>query len=146
MKAFIRWVWVLCLFPPRVFGQAKLPITTSDHFVVEAPAVVQPGGETVDFIVGVEGSRFYTAYNMEIALPEDLVFVPNDKGNCAMMCGLEGMYPHDDSMGFPQFTHIFASGLQVNGNLRDFPGGCSGCRSRHLRTPSPVWGKSGCLV
>lgn len=35
-----------------------------------------------------------------------------------MMCGLEGMYPHDDSMGFPQFTHIFASGLQVNGNLR----------------------------
>lgn len=53
MKAFIRWVWVLCLFPPRVFGQAKLPITTSDHFVVEAPAVVQPGGETVDFIVGV---------------------------------------------------------------------------------------------
>lgn len=23
MKAFIRWVWVLCLFPPRVFGQAK---------------------------------------------------------------------------------------------------------------------------
>lgn len=118
MKAFIRWVWVLCLFPPRVFGQAKLPITTSDHFVVEAPAVVQPGGETVDFIVGVEGSRFYTAYNMEIALPEDLVFVPNDKGNCAMMCGLEGMYPHDDSMGFPQFTHIFASGLQVNGNLR----------------------------
>mgnify|MGYP007002619880 CR=1 FL=1 len=118
MKAFIRWVWVLCLFPPRVFGQAKLPITTSDHFVVEAPAVVQPGGETVDFIVGVEGSRFYTAYNMEIALPEDLVFVPNDKGNCAMMCGLEGMYPYDDSMGFPQFTHIFASGLQVNGNLR----------------------------
>ena len=58
MKAFIRWVWVLCLFPPRVFGQAKLPVTTSDHFVVEAPAVVQPGGETVDFIVGVEGSRF----------------------------------------------------------------------------------------
>lgn len=118
MKAFIRWVWVLCLFPPRVFGQAKLPVTTSDHFVVEAPAVVQPGGETVDFIVGVEGSRFYTAYNMEIALPEDLVFVPNDKGNCAMMCDLEGMYPYDDSMGFPQFTHIFASGLQVNGNLR----------------------------
>ena len=90
----------------------QLPVTTSDHFVVEAPAVVQPGGETVDFIVGVEGSRFYTAYNMEIALPEDLVFVPNDKGNCAMMCGLEGMYPYDDSMGFPQFTHIFASGLQ----------------------------------
>lgn len=58
MKAFIRWVWVLCLFPPRVFGQAKLPITTSDHFVVEAPAVVQPGGETVDFIVGVEGFPF----------------------------------------------------------------------------------------
>ena len=87
MKAFIRWVWVLCLFPPRVFGQAKLPITTSDHFVVEAPAVVQPGGETVDFIVGVEGSRFYTAYNMEIALPEDLVFVPNDKGNCVAWKG-----------------------------------------------------------
>ena len=67
MKAFIRWGWVLCLFPPRVFGQAKLPITTSDHFVVEAPAVVQPGEETVDFIVGVEGSQLYTAYNIEIA-------------------------------------------------------------------------------
>ena len=66
--------------PAPGVARPNIPVTTSDHFVVEAPAVVQPGGETVDFIVGVEGSRFYTAYNMEIALPEDLVFVPKRQG------------------------------------------------------------------
>lgn len=75
-----------------------------------------------------------------------------------MMCGLEGMYPHDDSMGFPQFTHIFASGLQVNGNLRvacfsslnedftSFSGRLFRVSVKASPYAKPGMGETGCLV
>lgn len=44
---------------------------TTDRFVI-SDLTVYPGGEEAEFTVSLEGSRIYTAYNLDIHLPEGM--------------------------------------------------------------------------
>lgn len=118
MKGFIRWVGLLSWFSLPMFGQSSTPLTTTDHFTIE-PVTVQPGGETVGFVVGVEGSRLYTAYNMEIELPEGVTLSKDEYGNQAVMSLDEGsINPVQQSAYGPMPMHLFSYLEQSTGNLR----------------------------
>ena len=105
-------------FSLPMFGQSSTPLTTTDHFTIE-PVTVQPGGETVGFVVGVEGSRLYTAYNMEIELPEGVTLSKDEYGNQAVMSLDEGsINPVQQSAYGPMPMHLFSYLEQSTGNLR----------------------------
>lgn len=115
MKSFIRWVWLWGLLPLQAYGQSNQPIETTDRFVI-ADTELMPGGKETTFTVGVEGSRIYTAYNMEIELPEGLAYAPNAKGSCVAKYTKDGMYYYDDFS--EQYSHELSSAIISNGNLR----------------------------
>lgn len=114
MKSFIRWVWLWGLLPLQAYGQSNQPIETTDRFVI-AGTELMPGGKETTFTVGVEGSRIYTAYNMEIELPEGLAYAPNAKGSCVAKYTKDGMYYYDDFS--EQYSHELSSAIISNGNL-----------------------------
>lgn len=56
------------------FSNAAEPQSTTDKFVI-SDLTVAPGGDEAFFTVSLEGSRIYTAYNLDIHLPEGLEVV-----------------------------------------------------------------------
>lgn len=111
----------LLLLPFCAMAQSSVPLSTTDHFVV-MPTVMQPGGDGVWMTVGVEGgedNRLYTAYNMDLFLPEGMSVAENSSGGPRAGLVLTGegmMYPLDEDTNLP--THAFFSKVWEDGHLR----------------------------
>lgn len=109
------------MLPFCAMAQSSTPLSTTDHFVV-TPTVMQPGGAGVWMTVGVEGgedNRLYTAYNMDLYLPEGMSVAENSSGNPRaglVLTGDDMMYPLDEDTGQP--THLFFSKIWPDGHLR----------------------------
>ena len=104
MKRLILICYLLCFLLPSVWA-----IETDDHFTISDVTVV-PGGEQAYFDVSLEGSRAYSAYNLDIHLPEGLsVYMVNNKPAVSMLKN-EGMYPSTEDVisGDITYSHVFS--------------------------------------
>ncbi len=86
-----------------------------------------PGDEAaVCFYVNVEGTRKYTAYNMDIILPQGVSVATNANGSLrlSLVKGASGIYPYteiydeDEDEYTKEYTHTISSVLQSDGNVR----------------------------
>ncbi len=115
MSNLIRWVWMLLSIPVAVVAQTQ---STTDKFTI-SPVTVQPGGDYATFTVGLEGSRLYTAYNMEIELPAGVEFAEDVYGGVIWISGTGNcVYTVTQSPFGTSFSHTLESAPQVNGNYR----------------------------
>ncbi len=113
MRKFILLMG-MCLFIP-VFATAQA-LSTTDKFTITAVGEIQPGGDLTVLTVGLDGSQIYTAYNMDITLPEGLVFAQDEFGDIGWLdpYAMPPIYPLEGRA----YTHSLSGALQTNGNFR----------------------------
>lgn len=115
MKNPFNWVWMMLFMP--LFTAAQ-PLSTTDRFTI-SHATIQPGGELAAFTVALDGSRLYTAYNMEIRLPDGVEFARDNYGDTVWVsmnnCPI---YPYSEDRNGKTYTHSVQSRKQKNGNFR----------------------------
>ena len=90
---------------------------TTDRIVVSA-AKLNPGGETATITVGIEGNTLYSAYEMDLTLPEGVSIVSNANGNpdVSMVKGTNGIYPFTtDTDGEKNYSHLFGCSYNAVG-------------------------------
>lgn len=85
--------------------------TTTDRVVLTAEGALQPGGEEVKVTVSLEGSRKYTAYNMDITLPQGVELnYYQGQPDIAMYTRDDCAYPFtSDRDGNKTFTHAITA-------------------------------------
>lgn len=108
---------VLLLFSIcALISSNALALETDDCFTISA-AELTPNGNYVMLTVGVQGSRLYTAYNLDITLPPG-IDVYYSKGNPAVsMDKNTGIYPFEEDI-FDEtktFTHTLSCSYGVQG-------------------------------
>lgn len=78
---------------------------TEDCFTI-SEATLTPNGEAVAVTVSLNGSRKYTAYNLDITLPAGVDVALNSKGNPRVsMIKDPNFYPNDEDEDDPTFSH-----------------------------------------
>ena len=78
-------------------------IPTDDRFTI-SEATIQPGGEYGVIQVGLQGSRIYTAYNLDCLFPEG-VDVYYEDGDPALLMDEDGIYPYTKTLSKKTYTH-----------------------------------------
>ncbi len=120
IKSLLRNGGLLLFLMP--LGVAAQSLSTTDKFTIVPEKDLVPGGEPVYLDFKLEGSQLYTAYNMEIALPQGVSVATDSNGeyDIAMIPGnVGGIYPYtSDRWGNVTHTHTFSFGMQENGNIR----------------------------
>lgn len=91
-----------------------LSLETDDYFTISA-AELTPNGNYVMLTVGLQGSRLYTAYNLDITLPPGVDVYGDEDGLWVMMDEDEGIYPYTSKMGRKTFTHTLSCSYGVQG-------------------------------
>ena len=101
MKKSILLFVMCCL--AALYGQAQ-GTPTDDHFTIST-VTVQPGGDYDVINFGLEGSRIYTAYNLDCLFPTG-VDVYYDEGEPAVVMDDEDeIYPYTKKLGKKTFKH-----------------------------------------
>lgn len=91
-----------------------LALETDDCFTITS-AELTPNGDYVLLTVGVQGSRLYTAYNLDITLPPGVDVYSDEDGLWVMMDEDGGIYPYSSKMGKKTFTHTLSCSYGVQG-------------------------------
>ena len=78
---------------------------TTDHLTVSD---LQTDGEYTFFTVSLEGSRHYSAYNMDIHFPNGLFVYQEDDAYWVMMAEDDGMYPFKKVGNKKNYSHSFS--------------------------------------
>lgn len=116
-KTYLSMRKVLLLFSIcALISNNALSLETDDCFTIST-AELTPNGDYVLLTVGLQGSRLYTAYNLDITLPPG-VDVYYSKGNPAVsMDKNRGIYPFDEDIfdGTKTFTHTLSCSYGVQG-------------------------------
>lgn len=106
---------VLLLFSIcALISSNALALETDDYFTITS-AELTPNGDYVLLTVGVQGSRLYTAYNLDITLPPGVDVYGDEDGLWVMMDEDEGIYPYTSKMGRKTFTHTLSCSYGVQG-------------------------------
>ncbi len=91
--------------------------TTSDRILISTTSL-DPGGETATVTVGISGNTLYSAYEMDLQLPEGVSIVYNANGNpdVSMVKGANGIYPFTtDTDGEKNYSHLFGCSYNTVG-------------------------------
>lgn len=109
----ILLLFCLCFL---IGGKAMAQGATDDCFTF-SEATLAPNGEYVELIVGLNGSRLYTAYNLDITLPAGIDVALNSKGNPRVsMIKDPNFYPNDEDEDDPTFSHTISYTYGVVGS------------------------------
>ena len=113
--------------------------TTTDRVVVSGLDVV-PNGEQTYFTVSLEGTRLYTAYDIQLQLPDDLeVVYKGDAPYVQMFKGKNGIYPYTEEEDpfegttTTTYSHVLSSNVVGRNTLRVM---CISMSNENLRTES----------
>lgn len=107
---------VLLLFSIcALISNNALALETDDYFTIST-AELTPNGDYVMLTVGLQGSRLYTAYNLDITLPPG-VDVYYFNGNPVVLMDKDtGIYPFDvDFLNNKTYTHTLSYSYGVQG-------------------------------
>lgn len=103
---------------------AVMAETTTDRVVVSGLDVV-PNGEQTYFTVSLEGSRLYTAYDIQLQLPDGLeVVYKDDAPYVQMFKGTSGIYPYTieedpfEGTTTTSYSHVLSSNVVGRNTLR----------------------------
>lgn len=118
LLALIAWCWVTPTRAQETTDQIVLSELTYDDVA-----------EAYRFTVSLEGSRIYTAYNMDIFLPEGIsVVFENNKYKVSMLKTTKAVYPYstseewdDDSGDYKEvktYSHTLSASMPTERQLR----------------------------
>lgn len=103
---------------------AVMAETTTDRVVVSGLDVV-PNGEQTYFTVSLEGTRLYTAYDIQLQLPDGLeVVYKDDAPHVQMFKGTSGIYPYTieedpfEGTTTTSYSHVLSSNVVGRNTLR----------------------------
>lgn len=103
---------------------AVMAETTTDRVVVSGLDVV-PNGKQTFFTVSLEGTRLYTAYDIQLQLPDGLeVVYKGDAPYVQMFKGASGIYPYTieedpfEGTTTTTYSHVLSSNVVGRNTLR----------------------------
>lgn len=102
MRTKLLFLWCFCL----LCGSTAMALDTDDSFTIST-AELTPNGEGGDICitVGLNGSRQYTAFNLDITLPAGVDVYGEDGDYWVIMDEDEGVFPFTRKAGKKTFTH-----------------------------------------
>lgn len=114
-----RWLFALLLLCSA--GVAMAQHQSTEDYVNISKVELEPGGSYQEITVSLSGNTYYSAYEMDIYIPDGFEFVENK--NRLVVMSKPSLYPYtesEDDEGNPQkeYTHTIASALQNDGALR----------------------------
>lgn len=119
-KFYSLLVFLFCasvgLYADETYHQ---PLPTTDTYSVSQLTQVA-GKDYAYFIVGVNGTRVYTAYQLDVFLPTGMEpYYENGKAKVEMVKGTGTIYPYtEDEDGIKSFTHSLVSNVISTGAIR----------------------------
>ena len=106
-----------------IAGAAKADVATDDKVVISSLTVVPGSSEAYSFTVSLEGTIKYTAYQIDLQLPEGLEPAYNSKGQLRVSMVKPSLYPYsledeEDEDSDKSYTHTLSCALNEGNTLR----------------------------
>lgn len=113
----------LLLFVCSLFTMGAVMAETTTDRVVISDLTLSPGGAQAYFTVSIEGSQLYSAYDIQLVIPEGLeVVYKDDAPYVQMFKGVTGIYPFVteedpfEGTSTTTYTHSISSNM-IDGNI-----------------------------